>query len=250
MIFAMSTTTYAAEIIPNEKRTVSDVLTQINAEYGTNIHILSEEELEKYGLPKTEMKQSNCVDIEDLEATLRYLAEFKIPEFEKATQYARLFLDDGTNEASITGYSSDTVIATKAIDYATAAVEAYTTTDSKGNKKWGSISEFVDEGISVISTAVAKKIATYLGMSSSALTWLVGGTIGVSVWILQNLDKWDLSDAIDNSTTGKVKLEFYYLVSSFEPYYQEFKNFEAWNNSYVDVPDNYDYTWSAGVYDY
>jgi len=112
------------------------------------------------------------------------------------------------------------------------------------------ISEFVDEGISVITTAVAKKIAAYLGVTASSISWLVGGTIGVSVWILQNLDKWDLSDAINNSTTGKVKLEFYYLQSSFEPYYQEFKNFEPWNSSYVDVPEDYDHEWRAGVYDY
>ena len=112
------------------------------------------------------------------------------------------------------------------------------------------IDEFLDEGISVISTAVARKIAAYLGVSASSLSWLVGGSIGVTVWILQNLDKWDLSDAIDNSTTGKVKLEFYYLQSAFAPYYQEFKNFEPWNNSYVTVPDNYSYTWSSGVYNY
>ena len=90
----------------------------------------------------------------------------------------------------------------------------------------------------------------YLGVTASSISWLVGGAIGVSVWILQNLDKWDLSDAIDNSTTGKVKLEFYYLQSSFEPYYQEFKNFEPWNSSYVDVPEDYDHKWRAGVYDY
>lgn len=176
MIFAMSTTTYATEIISNEERTVSEVLTQINSEYGTNIHILSKDELEKYGLTKTEMKQSNCVDIADLEATLRYLAEFKIPEFEKVTQYARSFLSGCTSEGSIAGYDSDTVIATKAIDYATAAVEAYTTTDSKGNKKWGSIvKHYCITDISRPTSFMASSTTATRSSDSKAINWSADG---------------------------------------------------------------------------
>lgn len=112
------------------------------------------------------------------------------------------------------------------------------------------IDTFVDEGVSIISASVAKKIATYLGVSSSSISWLVGTSIGVTVWILSNLDKWDMEDAIDNSTTGKLKLEYFYMTSISFPYYQEFENFEPWNSSYVDVPKDYDYTWHSGVFDY
>lgn len=114
----------------------------------------------------------------------------------------------------------------------------------------GFLDFLIDEGISVVTTASAAKIAAYLGVTSASLQWLIGVSIGATVWMISNLDKWDMDDAIDNSTTGKLKLEYYYLTSAFYPYYQSFENFEPWNSSYVYVPEDYDYTWTSAVFNY
>ena len=82
------------------------------------------------------------------------------------------------------------------------------------------------------------------------MTWLVGQSLGLTVWMLQNLDKWEFSDAFNQSTTGKLKLEFFYLQSTIDSNYVEIENFEPWNNSLVEVPEDYDYTWYADVYDF
>jgi hypothetical protein len=106
------------------------------------------------------------------------------------------------------------------------------------------------EGISLVTTAAAAKICTYLGITSGGLSWLVGASIGLTFYILQNMEAMDLEAAVNDSTNGKVKLEYFYSTSMSFPYYMEYENFEAWNSSYVDVPDNYDYTWNAGTFDY
>lgn len=85
----------------------------------------------------------------------------------------------------------------------------------------------VGEGIGVVTGAAAAKIATYLGISSSDLTWLIGLPISATFFILQNLETWDLNDAIGRSTSGKVKLEYYYMTSVTFPYYQEFERAAA-----------------------
>lgn len=108
----------------------------------------------------------------------------------------------------------------------------------------------VAEGIGVVTGAAAAKIATYLGISSSGLTWLIGLPISATFFILQNLETWDLNDAIDRSTSGKVKLEYYYMTSISFPYYQEYENFEPWNSSYVDIPADYTYSYDAGEYNF
>ena len=108
----------------------------------------------------------------------------------------------------------------------------------------------VAEGIGVVTSAAAAKIAAYLGITSSGLTWLVGLPISATFFILQNLETWDLNDAIDRSTTGKVKLEFYYMTSISFPYYQEYENFEPWNSSYIDIPADYDYSYDEGEYNF
>lgn len=107
----------------------------------------------------------------------------------------------------------------------------------------------VAEGIGVVTSAAAK-IAAYLGITSSGLTWLVGLPISATFFILQNLEIWDLNDAIDRSTTGKVKLEYYYMTSISFPYYQEYENFEPWNSNYVDIPADYNYSYDKGEYNF
>ena len=106
------------------------------------------------------------------------------------------------------------------------------------------------EFIGVITAKGAEKIAAYLGIEASSTIWLIGLPISATFYILQNLEQWDLNDAIDRSTTGKVKLEFFYLTSSSAPYYQEYENFEPWNSDFVDIPADYTYSYASGEYNY
>ena len=150
LIMSMSTVAFAADNTTDTVDEVSAVLARINAEYGTNIHVLSDSELAKYGLTDAEPQTTAALETVDLEETLRYIAEVKIPEFERTTQEAiaamksvgidpaTMRMTDG-NEADALNAASDPVIATKEIDYAVAGAEAYITEDSYGNTVWGSI---------------------------------------------------------------------------------------------------------------
>lgn len=250
MIFSVvSTTAFAAE--PNTEIMASE---EINAEYLAEMEAMGFTEADVAELRNWNLRVANADSMREIDALMDEYQTLVAGTPLAASAAATSFYTStgGTLELDYTGSFSifSNVIFTKVVYLPAQQVVYYQNAMNKEGFLDYLISEFVDEGISVITTAVAKKIAAYLGVTTSSVSWLVGGTIGVSVWILQNLDKWDLSDAIDNSTTGKVKLEFYYLQSSFEPYYQEIENFEPWNSSYVEVPEDYDYTWSAGVYDY
>lgn len=138
LVMSMSTVAFAADNTINTEKEISAVLTEINAEYGTNIHVLSESELAQYGLPTAEPQTVKTFEPVDLEETLRYIAEVQIPQFERTTQEAKAVMAS-SGEMSMFGTTASSIIATKAIDYATAAVEAYITTDSYGNTVWGNI---------------------------------------------------------------------------------------------------------------
>lgn len=150
LIMSMSTVAFAADNTIDTEDEISAVLAKINAEYGTNIHVLSDSELAKYGLTDAEPQAMTNYELVDLEETLRYIAEVQIPQFERTSQEAiaameSVGIDPATmslttdNEVSILNATSDPVIATKAIDYAIAGAEAYITKDSYGNTVWGSI---------------------------------------------------------------------------------------------------------------
>lgn len=136
LLMSMSTVAFAADVVVAEDE-ISAVLEKINAEYGTNIHILTESELIQYGI-NTETPQTSY-ELVDLEETLRYIAEVKIPQFERTTQEANAVMAVLSGEENILSVAASTVIATKDIDYATAGAEAYITEDSYGNTIWGSI---------------------------------------------------------------------------------------------------------------
>ena len=53
IICSISVVALAAEqdIVTNQD-SMNEIIAEINSEYGTNIHILSKEELKKYGLPE------------------------------------------------------------------------------------------------------------------------------------------------------------------------------------------------------
>lgn len=154
----------------------------------------------------------------------------------------------GTLNLEYTGKLSpiSNVIFTKVIYFTPEQTTFYLNAMSKP----GFINWAKDEGISVVTGVAAAKIAKYLGVTSSVTSWLIGLPISLTFYILQNLESWDLSDAIDRSNTGKVKLEYFYSTSISWPYYMNHENFEPWNSSYVDVPENYSYTWLKDEYNF
>lgn len=138
LCISLSTVAFAADNTTDTEDEISAVLARINAEYGTNIHVLTESELAKYGLTGAE-PAATTYEVVDLEATLRYIAEVQIPQFERTTQEAQAAMTAFSGDMSALNAAANTVIATENIDYATAAVEAYITKDAYGNTVWGSI---------------------------------------------------------------------------------------------------------------
>ena len=140
---------FATNIETESDNEVAIILEKINSEYGTNIHILSEEELEKYGLnsDNTSTVMATYENV-NLEETLRNIAETKIPEFERTTQETIAAIESiGIDTNAITAntdneismLATNPVIATKAINYAIAGAESSIARDSYGNAIWGPI---------------------------------------------------------------------------------------------------------------
>lgn len=67
------------------------------------------------------------------------------------------------------------------------------------------------------------------------MAFLIGTSVAATLFVFQNLETWDLNDAIENSSNGKVKLEYFYSTNIVFPYYQEYQNFEPWDNNKVEI---------------
>lgn len=123
---------------------IEDMLSEINAEYGTNIHILTANfEKKQYGASAPIIP---TLTNSELENELRYIAKYEIPEYEHTTQeaiqaIAHINEQLSTNIATQSSVNAlyNPVLAVKTIDYATAVAEAYITEDYYGNTVWGSI---------------------------------------------------------------------------------------------------------------
>jgi hypothetical protein len=214
-----------------------------------------QEELREIGFSDSDIKELTRITNQLAVATSnreRDLLMYEYHELVEGTPYAAASSiyspKGGTLNLEYTGSLSaiSNVIFTKVIYLPSEQVVYYQKAiNSSGFMDW-----VVGEGIGVVTTVAASKIASYLGITSSGLTWLIGLPISATFFILQNLEALDLNDAIDRSTSGKVKLEYYYMTSISYPYYQEFENFEPWNSSYVDIPANYSYSYDAGEYNY
>ena len=147
LLFCMSLTitAFAAEERIVSDTEVSSVIAEINEEYGTNIHILSDEELAILGLPASEPLLMTAAELTQLEDTLRYVAETQIPQFKKTTQEANTVLASIANNLSHATLSdelrstNEPITATKEIDYATAGAVAYTSKTLLGKTIWGEI---------------------------------------------------------------------------------------------------------------
>ena len=145
LILCMSLTipAFAAEDRIVSDAEVSAVLSQINEEYGTNIHALSADELISLGLPVSEPKPMTASELMALENTLRHIAETQIPQFVAATQEANAVLSSIHTSTVSSGNelraASTPITATKDIDYATAGAVAYTSKTIFGKTIWGEI---------------------------------------------------------------------------------------------------------------
>lgn len=145
LILCMSLTVpaFAAEDRIVSDAEVSAVLSQINEEYGTNIHALSADELISLGLPVSEPKPMTASELMALENTLRHIAETQIPQFVAATQEANAVLSSIQTSTVSSGNelraASTPITATKDIDYATAGAVAYTSKTIFGKTIWGEI---------------------------------------------------------------------------------------------------------------
>ncbi|WP_092976991.1 hypothetical protein [Ruminococcus sp. YE282] len=87
IICSISVVALAAEqdIVTNQD-SMNEIIAEINSEYGTNIHILSKEELKKYGLPENTNDNEVNFDSNSFEKELRYIAEVEIPEYDRITK--------------------------------------------------------------------------------------------------------------------------------------------------------------------
>lgn len=145
LVLCMSLTVpaFAAEDRIVSDAEVSAVLSQINEEYGTNIHALSADELISLGLPVSEPKPMTASELMALENTLRHIAETQIPQFVAATQEANAVLSSIQTSTVSSGNelraASTPITATKDIDYATAGAVAYTSKTIFGKTIWGEI---------------------------------------------------------------------------------------------------------------
>lgn len=145
LVLCMSLTipAFAAEDRIVSDTEVSAVLSQINEEYGTNIHALSADELISLGLPVSEPKPMSASELIALENTLRHIAETQIPQFVAATQEANAVLSSIHTSTVSSGNelraASTPITATKDIDYATAGAVAYTSKTIFGKTIWGEI---------------------------------------------------------------------------------------------------------------
>ena len=150
IICSISVVALAAEqdIVTNQD-SMNEIIAEINSEYGTNIHILSKEELKKYGLPENTNDNEVNFDSNSFEKELRYIAEVEIPEYDRITKESISglqskestlnYFNTEENTTNISINSASPVTAKKAIKYATAGAKAYIKKNNYGNNVWGTV---------------------------------------------------------------------------------------------------------------
>ena len=155
------------DIVTNQD-SMNEIIAEINSEYGTNIHILSKEELKKYGLPENTNDNEVNFDSNSFEKELRYIAEVEIPEYDRITKESISglqskestlnYFNTEENTTNISINSASPVTAKKAINYATAGAKAYIKKNNYGNN------------VSVRSIAVSKRAFSNLSSSISSVS--------------------------------------------------------------------------------
>lgn len=139
-----TTVVFAANEVIDSDEEIAEVLERINSEYGTQICVIPDEDFAYTGFEDESLDMSDTYQNVDLETTLRYICEIKIPQIDRMTQEATDVMsmpsnDEILDEESCLMATRGTVVAKKNIEYATAYVEAYVSQDSQGNAIWGRI---------------------------------------------------------------------------------------------------------------
>ena len=98
----------------------------------------------------------------------------------------------------------------------------------------------------VITSAIAAGIAKIIGAASSVAT-LIGIAIPTAVFLIKNLDRWNFNSALQESTTGKLKV--YSGLQNVEGSYVNYVSYDTWDDGMVTVPDGYNYSWEEGYCD-
>ena len=142
-ILSMSSFVFASDHTVTSVNDVEKIIETINAEYGTNIHILSLDELDSLGISEDEEYSVENVDLEKFETELRNIVEVDFPHFERNTQEAlakRMLNAETSDTREDSGdYRNNPIIARKAISYAEAGVQAYITTNNQGVINWSTV---------------------------------------------------------------------------------------------------------------
>lgn len=139
-----ATVAFATNEIVDSDEEIAEVLERINSEYGTQICVIPDENFAYTDFEGESLDMSDTYQNVDLEKTLRYICEMKIPQIDRMTQEATAVMsmlsnDKNPDEESCLMETRGTVVAQKNIEYATAYVEAYVSQDSQGNAIWGRI---------------------------------------------------------------------------------------------------------------
>lgn len=101
-----------------------------------------------------------------------------------------------------------------------------------------------------ITTYIANKLAPILGISTVEALGLTGMSIAACIELMDWVDKTSFNMAVDESTTGKVMIMYYYTYVA--PEYEMYlgHSYEPWNSNTIEVPEDYDHNWDEGVYDF
>lgn len=101
----------------------------------------------------------------------------------------------------------------------------------------------------VFTEAIITTLASYIATQNAPLSFLLGFSISKFLDFISKLEQFLLSDAVANSTTGKVKFISMYAMSSFG-YFEYIHIFQPWNDSNIEIFSDYKYSWLPNVYHY
>ncbi|MDR1299637.1 MAG: hypothetical protein LBJ84_05240 [Oscillospiraceae bacterium] len=135
-------------------RQYDEILSRINAEYGTNIRrITKEEAYQKYGIELPDVDISALPTLEEYEGKLRKTAEEEIPliaQLDMAAKEQAEFSEIEAEERDVTQNASESIMAvyveaSKPLTYAYAWLFAYADYNGSGGKIWTTIVDAASE---------------------------------------------------------------------------------------------------------
>ena len=108
------------------------------------------------------------------------------------------------------------------------------------------IDQCIAFGTGVITDAIAKSIATYLGVSSAGVGFLVGLSVEFIIFMLDNMNAWEIENAINASDNSCVMSKTYIHLNLISATYTTVNCYEPWNDYEIEIPAYHDYAWVSG----